>query len=348
VRLECLALGILLVAGCSQPGGQEPVAERPTLVTNARDLANGTAPGSHVHDYWQGRGEMQVLDAQTGEFAYDSGRANGTLSTFRPEDGTVVLQGTGILEVTPSWELTPASPADAALGPQTDFDWMELWVQTAADAAPHPVERVENGQTLRFNSTNDQDDPPHYEVSLWRFLLVAQNPDGKDTKFSGSIRMTAKAFKTLPLPTFPPHADQWSGSLEINLLEKDQAVQAYVATPVSVSCNGGCVDDSIHPDDGRVVPFDARTVEVVVSTDATSLPVPLALRWHGADSTTFQDIAPSVDDPGRRVYTIGVGPSVGDSPYAKQSLWEFRVQLETPYGVGAWHGTFHVKATAMR
>jgi hypothetical protein len=344
------ALPLLVLAGCASPQGDGAAAPDPIVVTDPRDLANGTAPGSHIHDYWQGRDRVRVLDRETGEFAaMYSGSSNGSMAWFRPPDGSIVPQGTGVVEGVMDWTLSDPDPLRQLTGTGgSDFTHMELWVRTAADGEARPVTRVEDGVPFRFNVTNEQDDPPHYTLSLWEFQAVAVKEGAESVSFEGRIRLKVEALRTLPLAVFPPHPDPWNGTTEIGLLAFDSSVDLHLGAAFYYSCYGGCADMTLRPDAGKVVPYDASAVQVTIATDADAVPVPLDLQWHGSDTRALQPIAPESESPGLRTYRIPVEPGVGDSPYATQSLWEFRVHMATPEGQGAWRGTYHVTAKALR
>ena len=345
MRWAAALVPFLVLAGCASPSDGGADASEPTVVTDPRDLAGGTAPGSHVHDYWQGRDRVTVLEDDAGPYSVRySGSDNGSIATFQPPDGSIVPQGAGVIEGTLSWTLSdPLLPGD-----ESDFTRLELWVRTASDGEAWPVQTVENGVPFRFNVTSEQDDPPHYTLSLWEFKVVAFKDGADGVTFSGTLHLQAEALRTLPLAVFPPHPDPWNGTLEVALGGRDVTVDLHTGLVITYSCYGGCADLTFGPDAGKVVPFDAAAVEVTIATDSLSTPIPLDLQWHGADSRQLAAATPESESPGLRTYRLPVGPSVGDSPYASQSLWEFRVHLSTPEDQGAWAGTYHVSAKALR
>ena len=347
--LPAVALLLAALAGCSSPDGPEAGPEPdPIVITDPRDLANGTAPGSHVHDYWQGRDRVEVVtDDWNGGVSY-GGSDHGTIGWFRPADGSIVPQGAGVIEGVADWQAEEPDPVEAALGAGSDFDRMELWVKTAADGEAQPVTRLEDGVPFRFNTTNAQDDPPHYVLSLWEFHVVAFKDGADGVSFSGSIAFKAEALRTLPLAVFPPHPDPWNGTTELQLAQVDMQVDLHTGLVFSYFCYGGCADHTFGPDAGKTVPFDAAAIEVTIATDTGSTPIPLDLTWHGADTRTLQPAEPESESPGLRTYRLEVEPGLGDSPYASQSLWEFRVHMDDTEDQGAWRGTYHVTVKAMR
>lgn len=345
MRWTTLALLASLLAGCASDGdGNEEAAEQPNVVTDPRDLAASMQPGSHVHDYWDGRDQVQVVAADSGGGSVSYGGDHGIVATFVPPDGSIVPQGTGVVEATLDWTEDEGGPLGQAF--PTAFTRVELWVKTAADAEPHFVQVVEKGVPFRFNATNEQDDPPHYVVSLWEFSVMLWNEGGERTTFNGQWRFSATAHRTLPLATFPPHPDPWAGQTE-KLLYEHAGHAEQTGLVLTSACTNGCLP-WFTPDSGTTVPFDAARVEVVFAPGAGATPVPVSLAVHGADSRSFRDVAGQDAGNGATRFTIELEPGMGDSPYAAQSLWEFRVHPATPQEQGVWRGAYTVSAKALR
>lgn len=350
MRAFWLAVAVAMQAGCSEaPAEDGPVATTPPEVTDPRDfsyLGNGT-PGEHVHNYWGGRDSLIILEQEgTSRVAQSQGHA--LAGEFRPEEGSIIPQGAGTIEVTADWTL---HESDSPLGGATksDFDGAEIWVKTANDSEAQRVGPIEKGGNLRFNSTNEQADPPHYVLSLWRFQVVVTKADGSTTTFNGNAKMAVTAFRTLPLPVFPPHPDRWNGSTELLLSDAEHSVGYHVATPVFIQCANGCLP-VVVPDAGLVIPHDTSEVVVTAIPSQTSSPIPIGLRYHGATTYTFMEVAPDSQLPGAQTYRIPVDGS-GDSPYATQSLWEFAFHFGTPEESresGVWTGQLHVTIKAIR
>jgi hypothetical protein len=342
--MRAITLALVLLAGCAgQPEPDTTAAAPPPEVTDPRDLSylgDGT-PGEHVHNYWGGSDRLVVLDAEGGPRTYQAD-GSAQAGSFQPPEGSIVPQGAGLIEITADWTL---SQEGLSLAFASDFDRAEVWVKTAADGEPQRIGPIEKGGTLLLNSTNEQADPPHYVLSLWRFDLLVVKDGGGMTTFSGNAHMTVTAYRTLPLPVFPPHPDRWNGAMELPLAAFDHEVRQQVSTPYAVQCQG-CLP-WFSPDVDLVVPHDATEVVIEVTPGGGSTPVPLGLRFHGADTYTWTEAVPDTTMPGPQVYRIAVTGS-GDSPYARQSLWEFWIHLATPEESGAWHGTLQVRAIAVR
>lgn len=326
------------LAGCASPPDAEavPLAE----VTDPGDysyLQEGT-PGNHVHNYWGGQDRLTLLDLDAAAKSGQTRQVAIIAGDFRPVEGSIVPQGTGLVEATAAWTLDDGNPTRLS-----HFQRMELWVKTAADQEHSIVIPVEQGQPVRFNVSNEQDDPPHYQLSLWRFWLMAINEEGGDTIFAGQASLKVDIHRTNPLPVFPPHPDLWAGRDEIVVTEGFRQTVDYHAhiDTVTDSCNG-CLE-VIPLDDNQTVPPDAGEVVVELTM---STPVGLELYYHAADS--YEWIL--LDNPGEalgntRTYRIPVDGR-GDSPYATQSLWEFSPWFETP--VGLWTGQLEARITVHR
>ncbi len=346
VVVMILMLAALTLAGCT---GKKDAADTsgndPVEVTDPRDFSyDPESPGGHVHNYWGGRQTLLVVDQPVeGSFsATCGGCTNGmALTTRRSEPDHVVPAGTAWVNVTFSWEENPDS---------TSYGSMELWLKTAADDEPKRVGAVENGKPFTFNSTNEQNDPPHQILSLWQYRLVAQAPEGSDeVRFSGKIGLVVTAARGLPIPAWPAHPDHWQGATEIELLQESGSIllQYEVEYPMggrSTSCYGGCLGRYV-PADGKVVPIETDRVEVEITYPPGTVPT-LGLLYHGADSWDYSEATLQSSEPGRLLFVIESDAVGADSPYALQSLWDFRVYLDQPTPLRAFTGEYTVTATA--
>lgn len=343
----CLAAASVL-AGCATPDGGETVTTGPIVVTDPRDysyLQNGTSPGAHVHDYWQGRSAVTVLDHASGRFSASCSGCTEAMQVLdaRPEEGDIVPQGTAWLNVTVSWTTDDG---------RNDFGDVRLLLRPADQAEAGDAGVVQNGVTRTLNTTNPQNDPPHYVLSLWRFGVAVAPKAGDDVAFSGTMQIRVEAVRGLPLVAYPPHPDRWQGLTELPLAHEERTVdlqyQEELQGGTSTTCYGGCLGH-IGPIDGAVVPVEATQVVVTLEFEAGAIPAGVGLLYHGADTWAMAEAAgESSVPPGTVTFRIPVTGLMPDSPYAPQSLWEFRLYLDQPTPVRAWEGTYTFTAASVK
>lgn len=329
----------LLTSGCvgGTDPGPSPAEDGFDVVTDPRDtayLANAT-PGSHVHDYWNGRERVEVIAGEGNVWSTCTGScADGMAGAWRrPQEGVIVPQGT--LWVNGTFTYTPDAESTART--------FELWVKTAADAETARVQELVPGEPFAIEVAQDEADPPHYVLSLWQFEVVAKNV-ADEVSFRGAFTWSVEAVRGRPLVPYPPHPDRWDGATELTLLEDGADAALYYEQDGTRACYAGnnCMGDFPLPD-GVVVPHDAARVEVRVS--GTFL-MP-SVSFHGADTWSFASV-PGRLDGADTVFDIPLGETLGDSPYASQSLWEFSVGLDQPTPTEAASGTYAITVRAFR
>ena len=344
--LVAAAFATSLLSGCAGEGpAADPAAAGPQVVTDPRDYSylQDAAPGSHVHDYWQGRDTVRVLEARSNTNFQCGGCSEGsTIDLAVPEDGVIVPQGTRWVNGT----FTLAAEGE------NSWDRLELWVRTADEAEAKRIGPIESAVPFSIESSKERNDPPHYVLSLWEFQVRAFGPGG-DFRVQGELAWAIDAVRGLPLEPYPPHPDRWDGASELDLLQetRDSTLTMVQRTPMgtSYSCYNGCPGEH-RLGDGVVVPFETGTVEVRLSY-GPGVPAGLTLSFHGSDTRTFTSAEGVLEGPGVTRFTIPVGSGVADSPYATQSLWEFRVDLDAAADgqpLEAWTGQYTLSVKAIR
>lgn len=323
-----LAAGLLLLtpilAGCAEESADTAAAngQDPVVFTSPEQMAEAASSGSapHLHDYWQGAESLVVMDG-----SYRGGALVITdYATFdmQPEPGDVVPQGASSVDVTLSW-------ADDAANQYTN---PELWVRTAEDNEPWLVGPIVRGEPLTVESTNSRNDLPHQVLSAWIFQLrlYPVEPTTQAIAFSAAIEIQAVARLGLEIPLYPAHPDRWDNATEIDL-GTVEIPTAFIFENEATGqwCLNACLEP-ITPRDGAIVPSDAALVEITITMGQDAAATRLGLSFHGADVRDFQRISPDETDGATRVYRIPLGAGMGDGPYAKQSLWEFRLFVEAP------------------
>lgn len=229
----------------------------------------------------------------------------------------MVPQGTQYVDVTATYTLQGAS------GP------VHVWVQTAADRTLQEVGTLESGETLRFESNNTRNDMGHTTLSAWRFLLAARADSvaaGVGQVYQTQGHVTIEAVRGLDIPEAPAHPDLWGDETRLPLLE--DSVSRRVAMQNGDGETRGCFlmgCPATHvPDDGAVVPYDATAVEVTLRFDPTHPQPWQQLAYHGNDHWDHRHAEPTEAGDGFVRYLLPVEGN-GDSPYARQSVWSFRV-----------------------
>jgi hypothetical protein len=333
-----------LVAGCSSaPPGHAAPDPGVILVTSPDDYAylNQTDPWSkpHLHDYW-GAATVKALVDLDDEWHADLFALGGYFANgYYPADGDVVPQGTGNLTVTVTFQE----------GVGDRHGQPVLWYRSAAmqhvreEAIPIPPD----GSPITIPVGPDEADLPHVSLSGWFFEVGVPAEEGTGLgRFDGTMHLHVDAHRGRPIPLFPGHPDAWQGRSEIALFSGDGTTAAQTNEQ-----NGLCTPlppmttcpKRWRPDNGTTVPYDASYVEVRLTPHVS--PRGLTLAYHGADTRALTTVEPDEQAGGVQVYRIPV-LGKGDSPYAKQSLWEF-VAVGQGGRTVEW-GTYSISASALK
>lgn len=340
-HLAPLLLAALLLAGCSSgPAPSSTTTTSATVVTDPAAAVNAS-DGSHIHDYWGGRDRLTFIDATHpggDEPGTGPGFATGSevvVRSFQPDPGNVVPQGTASVEVTLSW--TPDS-LDSYRDPV-------LWLKTAGTNATEQVAVLENGVPVTVETGAPDADLPHQLVSAWLFELRMSSPDPMPLRFKGAVSLKADAIRGLPLPVYPPHPDPWNGSTELPLFAASGSL-SYFEDLGDQGCNGADCPVILRPDLGHIVPADATAVQLDVTWSNPAFTPQLL--YHDALSRDF--VAARTPSPQGTLYAFDIPvDGKGDSPYAAQSLWEFKL---VPQPIGplrtAWAVDYSVDAIVQR
>lgn len=324
-RLVALVLVGTLLAGCTDEPAPAENDDGPTLVTDPRDLEGGNSSGEHLHDYWGGQDRLTLHEEETSGGGLISTCNGFSWYVFQPDTDHTVIQGTEFVEITMDWQ---DEPTDHYSDP-------ELWIRTAEDDAPHFVSAVEPGQTVVFETNNTANDLPHQQLSSWEFHWVLYPGEEADPNcnlwFHGDMTFRSEIVRGLEIPLYPGHPDRWDNATMLPVLDESKSVFLDQGTDEGGNglClsgggeDGGCFWENHRPSGGAVVPHDARTVEVRI-VPANTGPFDIQFAYHDAATREMTTMDPTREDGDTRIYVIDVG-SGGDGPYAKQSLWEFRV-----------------------
>lgn len=350
-RSPAIAVAFMLatlagLSGCTdQATSTVDLGEPNHTITDPRDLsylANAT-PGSHIHDYWGGRSSIRLLEVSwnNNSWACSSCPEGMPFAAVRPPQGLIVPQGTKWVNGT--FTIAP--------GPDDNFERLELWYRTAADTEFRLGGPLESGKPFSIDSSKEQNDPPHYVLSLWQFSVRAYGAGRINA--SGDMSWSVDAMRGLPLEPYPPHPDRWQGATELRLLDVTGStlLVRQMNAPVlgqGRSCTNGCPQLMGLPA-GIVVPFDAARVVVRLELDG-GLPAGVSVFFHGSNTWNLTRPAGHMGSlPNETIYEIELQPGMGDSPYAPNSLWEFLVWLDQPQpAFQAWSGQYRIEAHAFK
>lgn len=337
-------VALAFLAGCAAPPQSAEQVDDVSVVTDPRDLLNGTAPGSHIHDYWGGRQAIELLRVQgeeQGSTCNGCQRPDGMpFESQRPAEGVIVPQGT-------RW--VNGSFVHHSDG-EDQFERLELWVKTARDVEVQRLGDIQSGVPFSIETNQEMNDPPHYILSLWEFELRAFG--GDVIHVGGRYDWSVDAVRGLPLVPYPPHADRWNGATELDLLEDTGGTTLLYSiedpmSGTSTSCYNDCMGLHLLAD-GVVVPYDTARLEVRLTVDVGP-PAGIGLWYHGADTWEFIQAEATLEAPATYVMHLELGPSQADSPYAPQSLWEFWVYIDQPQpALQAWSGEYTLDVRALR
>ena len=323
-----------MLAGCAGEPGPTETGAGPSVITDPRDFSDANGTGAHVHDYWGGADQLEVLDLSRGSTWNTVDPGFDWRVYFSPPDEKVVPQGTASLSITVSW-------ADAA--PTDRYADVSLWVKPANSDEHRFVQVVTSGTTVELPLLYDEADLPHQLISAWEFAVQFNNTNTGYSAFFGSTHLTVTANRGLELQPFPAHPDHWLGRTEFTLVEAQ-------STYFQIGYTGtGQLNPRLRPENGTIVPSDAGYVTVVL-TLSPDVPVgAVDVLFHAADSRSFTRLEPESEQGEVQTFTIPIEPGMGDGPYNNASLWEFRIATPPtsadPDEPSVYRGGYHLVAT---
>jgi hypothetical protein len=325
-----IAIALFSLSGCidnSTSLGSENDGE-PTIITDPADFKNGTKNGTHAHDYWGGRDQIEIINTT---FQLLGGLGEMGFS-FRPIEGEVVRPGTSGLTVYINWTVGPLSSLPKPTG--------KLLVKTAADGDYSKEYAITNGEPTLIESTNELNDIAHAGKSSWQFKVNFGDQQTDPNFHFTQFQVSATTTRGLEIPILSAHPDLWQGRNEYPLFDNQDDITAF-QTPVAF----GSPDpiETQRPDKGVLVPWDASEILVeLTQSGAPTATIQLRYQdtqtyeWKNADGETAGDTT---------TYRISVN-GAGDSPYALQSQWEFIpiVDSGTQGLANAWDGSIQISA----
>lgn len=339
VTLLAALLLALPLAGCAEdaaPGTVESAAAPNATLADAQDLTSPAASETnaslgampHVHDYWQGKERVTILDQDYtvdppsavfwGAFMFYYTREPSLGGTFvELPEGQLVFEGTGQLDVTFTWTDPTVTGIKFAYRHAGSGEFV-LW------------EKAAQGQTVSIPVTPEMADMPHTKHSRWFFVVAG---DGTPPAAVGTFHVKMDVVKMRDVTLFPPHPDFWNGAASLELLKASGVAKSQQGPQAQVQAR---LEPMRTPDDvvggGRPVPMETVVLlaNVTIKSVNPDLDVDhLHLLVRSADMPSFEfwdagEATPSAD---RLTWSweIPVEMQQTDNPYVETSDWAFRV-----------------------
>src|SRR5688572_16318107 len=104
--------------------------------------------------------------------------------------------------------------------------------------------------------------------------------------------------------------------------------QYHESQPDVQSVTYGCTLEGFKPEVGSIVPWETTTVVLELwynYTSASAAPRTMGLKFHGSDSSEYRYPMPKESRAGYARYEIDVTEPMTDSPYARETDWQFGV-----------------------
>lgn len=218
-----------MLSGCASDPAKDPPISNKELVLHTTpdecDLSAAEARNrSHVHDYWNGRHGIQVVD---GAFTM--------LCSLRRRCPGGALRARG----------RQCGPAGHALG-QHHVQLEDVARQRVPRAAPvggdggrpRAVGR-RSRQTVQIEVNNTQNELPHEVLSNWAFEIRMSPPAATNThRINGEGTLLVEAARGHLIPVFPPHPDLWNGTDEILLFASRTRPSPSTTAPTAATPAG--------------------------------------------------------------------------------------------------------------
>lgn len=321
---------LLALAGCAEKTEEASIAAETRPGVAFEDVPEGVDEGAapHVHDYWQGRERVTLLDASYTTEALDAVRW-GVISTrvfgepmlggaaVDLPDGAIVYEGTGVLEVTVTWT-DPAVTGVRFIHRHAGSGDIQWWT-------PAP-----NGETVALEVTPEMTDMPHAAVSRWDFLFGAS---GTPALAVGTLHIRMDIVKTRDVAEWPAHPDHWAAGDALLVVDAEGASRSGLApTPFLLEDETQAPADAVRAQ--GLVPMETANLTVVVTVldvepDHVVESLHLSVRTAAHLEFDFSDAdeATSVSDDGVTwTWVLPVAMETTDNPYASESAWAFRVE----------------------
>lgn len=297
---------------------------------------DGLGGKAHTHDYWQGRGRVDVISQRTTIFPFPilgaSNEVGSQSRDLQPPPPNLVFEGTQSVEV------LVKEPMIARRGgvdvPHPAPPTLELWYLSAADAAAawRDGGPVTYGAPVVIPVTGKEVDMPHSLASLWLFRLVTS--DSHDF----SVNVTVTAVYGEDAPVWPGHPDFYADGPSRLVLDADGTTTEEGLGASLVKDYGY---DYVNPE--KLISWGTQKLVVFVNISdvqyggaAPADPIYFYLRVRNAtaqtDNTTVDQAEVGTGSERSYMWELPVDANGMDSPYAPSSRWGF--------AMGAFYSAF--------
>lgn len=332
-----LLLGALL-AGCvgsetpapevALPAANETVAANATVDDGSAQMPTDLGALPHLHDYWQGRERVTIMDEDVevdqfqaiGFTFFDlfmgTPGVGGTF--FRLPEGALVFEGTGKMEILPTW--TDATVTGAGLR-----------YRTPASEEFSPVAPLASGTPIALEIAPEMTDMPHDKESRWSFLLV---PAQAGQAVVGKVHMRIDIVRVRDIALFPGHPELFLGAHTLTLFEgAATSTSQNFATFILGAATQNDQESGVRS--SKVVPMEtlSMTANVTITSASASIGQVSSVDFLYKPAGSFRSLRGQVlsEDPANGVYQFGwpVEMRQTDSPYADTSQWAFDLLLHS-------------------
>ena len=331
---------VLLVAGCvaqepAAPGRDAPGAP---VASDVGPMTSGDPPTRtdlghmpHMHDYWSGRERVTLFDGEVpagdggDPFVWLVRVPEGQVGAvpWRLPDGEVVMEGTGQMDLTASWDDPLVSSLAVTYRTGPNAEW------SAPLALPA-------GKTASIAIAPAMTDMPHMTASRWEFAF---HPAESPGTLMGPFDLRVEIVKLRDIMLFPGHPELFHGLPEKTLHDREHAHEeaSYAKRVPSLVTQGEFGEKTVAPD--ALVPMETLAMRVeldIIETSASPGEVAEIRFFYRAADTSYLGhpavlpLEGSLEE-GRVVYQFPVEPAQTDPPYADASQWLFFIEPATKF-----------------
>lgn len=338
-----LVLLLASLAGCLGSEGDASgataaaVNDTPALNATVDDGTTEMAPDvghmPHLHDYWMSRERATIMDDDVVVDQFSAvgftffnvfmGQPGVGGTFFQLPEGSLVFEGTGKMEITPTW----TDPTVTGVG---------LRYRTPGSEDFSEVVPLTQGSPLALDITPEMTDMPHDKGSRWMFLLV---PGAAGQAVVGDVHFRIDIIRVRDIAMFPGHPELFGGAHTLSLYEGAATSSSQnFATMIVGFATQNQQESGVRS--GKVVPMETQTMtaNVTITSSASNVGTVASVDFLYKPAGSFRSERAQViaSDPAAGTYQFAwpVEMSQTDSPYAKESQWAFDLWLHSQAAEG--------------